>query len=226
MQRQQFDLPEVVLSLGGRARILLLGMAQRQTLDENIVGERANDYYVCISEAALQGTILRSCRITETPPCEPLQSAPINSAVSKPSSIERCGSEKGSPSTNSGSSAKALTRTGLRLQWMVTVNVQKHPQNRHHLLEKYGKQREPSLRIEHILLLRARRHGMVVEKYDNTPCVAVIEEYAQKKGIRVEDVHLALMDGESGRILPSDGVLGDFAEKRVLNLEDVSDCGN
>lgn len=61
-QRQQFDLPQPILSLGGQAKVLLLGMAQRQTLPESF-GETANHYHICISYASLVGTVLLSCHL-------------------------------------------------------------------------------------------------------------------------------------------------------------------
>ena len=64
-QRQQFDLPQPILSLGGRAKVLLLGMAQRQTLSDDM-GETANHYHICLSYVGLSGTVVLSCRVADT----------------------------------------------------------------------------------------------------------------------------------------------------------------
>eukprot|EP00752_Nemacystus_decipiens_P012539 g11107.t1 len=64
MTRQQFDLPQPIVSLGGRAKVVLLGMAQRQTLPPD-AGETANHYHVCISYVSLPGNVLLSCRLAE-----------------------------------------------------------------------------------------------------------------------------------------------------------------
>lgn len=62
LQHQMFELPQPVLSLGGRAKVFLLGMAQRQTLGEEM-GDTANHFHVCISHVALHGTRLHSCSL-------------------------------------------------------------------------------------------------------------------------------------------------------------------
>lgn len=54
-QPQRFELPKPIVTLGGKAKLLLLGMAQRQTLEKEEVGETANHYYVCLSYVALRG---------------------------------------------------------------------------------------------------------------------------------------------------------------------------
>lgn len=75
VQPQQFELPKPVVSLGGKAKLLLFGMAQRQTLGEH-AGDTANHYHCCLSHVALKGAKLPMYRL-ESPsisdPAAPLK---------------------------------------------------------------------------------------------------------------------------------------------------------
>lgn len=221
LQRQTFDLPQPILSLGGRAKILLLGMAQRQTLMEQ-AGETANHYYVCVSHAALQGTRLRSCRLAD-PAHNVLHRSVLSADIS---AMKIRGDEKEvAEESATGKPAEVAYRArgrgtrGMRLQWVVTVFVRKVIGPRP--AEDAG---EPNSAAKTQHVVGSLAQGMVVKKYDDTPCAELLEEYAHKRTQRVEDVRLTFTN-DSGRVLPRDGVVGDFAVEGRLELIDGLGAG-
>jgi hypothetical protein len=52
---QTFMLPFPLVSVGGVARIVLLGMHQRQTITSGMMDEAHDDYYICLSHAQIIG---------------------------------------------------------------------------------------------------------------------------------------------------------------------------
>lgn len=126
LQRQQFDLPQPILSLGGRAKVVLLGMAQRQTLPES-VGETANHYHICVSYASLMGTVLLSCRLADNATTRSLGDQG-NGSTSSDSETgggkgggEHAGCFAATEGSVQGGEAQAVEHKtqDLRLQWLV-----------------------------------------------------------------------------------------------------------
>lgn len=82
--------------------MVLLGMAQRQTLPES-VGETANHYHICISYASLMGTVLLSCRLDDSAVADADQ-----------------GNTGGSSEAGAGKGIRGEKKQrGLRLQWVI-----------------------------------------------------------------------------------------------------------
>lgn len=285
MQRQQFDLPQPTLSLGGVAKILLLGMAQRQTLGPE-AGEAANHYHICISYAALQGAVLQSCRLIDTAeelllaptapvggstPGSPTQDvSPGGGSGRAASTVPVAGSTSGGPTqgvspgggsgkeAGSGGSTQGVspgegsgkeagdhpgTRIGstsettrgvtqgggsrrarashpgmMRIRWAMTVRIAKC------LRPQYRALSEPSAGSDAEKIRVAVGQGMTMLKFDDTPCLEVMEEYSGKPGWqRAQGSRLKLMS-TSGAAFPGDAVLlRDFSDQGSLLLLDRSD---
>lgn len=215
MQRQQFDLPQQILSLGGHAKIVLVGMAQRQTLHPTM-GDTANHCHNCISFAALVGNVLLCSIADRTAECPPGQSCNNTAAaVSQMVTQERFVGNSG----RGGSLAQGVRTSGwvgnkqqprVRLRWMLDVLVhQVVPKDR----ETAGYNpyfRNPPLRVV---------------SYSDTPCLNFLERYGRRHAPdRAGAVQLLLAGDLEGRALPTaaDVVLGDFAAEGRLELLDTS----
>lgn len=263
VQRQQFDLPQPTLSFGGIVKIFLLGMAQRQTLGPE-AGETANHYHICISYAALQGAVLRSCRLVDTAE-EPLlaPTAPVGGSTSESplltgGGIRRAasilavgGPTSGDPtrdaSPRGGGAQAAGDRPGvrigsmsgatrddvqgggsrrargnpsgiMRIRWAMTVRIAKclRPQYRP-LSELPAGSNAEEIRV-------AVGQGMTMLKFDDTPCLEVMEEYSRKPGWQRARGSRLKLTSTSGAPFPGDAVLlKDFSDEGSLLLLDRSD---
>ena len=209
VQRQQFDLPQPVLSVGGQARILLLGMAQRQTMGPE-AGETANYYHICISYAALQGAVLQGCHLIDT--AEETLAAPSPAVDGSPSRATRDVAQVGG-----GRGRKGEKGPGLRVRCAMTVRVAicLPPQYRAKSERAAGWQAgEARVVLD---------QGLTMLKFGDTPCVEVVEEYLRKRGRqRGQGSRLKLMS-TSGRAFPGDALLlRDFSDEGSLLLLDRS----
>ncbi|CAM9782101.1 unnamed protein product [Ectocarpus fasciculatus] len=158
MKRQQFNLPHPIVSFGGRVRVRLLGMAQRQTLPESM-GDTANHYHTCISYAALCGSFLLSCSIADHPDGPASRSAKIPPV--RGGSVATIGTGRGGGGKGGGggedvdqgggatsTSKKTKTNDKLRMRWAVLVHV--YPANKPEnaaALDQSGEKKKPRSRF-------------------------------------------------------------------------------
>lgn len=218
MQRQQFDLPQPILSLGGRAKIVLVGMAQRQTLPPTM-GDTANHYHICISYAALIGSVLLCNLADRATDCPPSQSCSNTDATSVGNVAIQKGvavnsSARGGSLAQGGRTARGVgkeERPGVRLRWMLSVVV-------HHAVPKNRETAgyKPDFGDAPLNIM----------SYSDTPCLEFLELYGRHHARGgPKNVRLLLLAGDSeGRAFPADdgAVLGDFAAHGRLELVDLS----
>lgn len=226
MQRQQFDLPHPILTLGGRAKVVLLGMAQRQTLPET-VGETANHYHICISYASLVGTVLLSCRLANSAVARTFAGQEEDGSTS---SGEAEGAEgaggwsavTGSAVEGGGDWAQGAEKKqwGLRLRWVVEVFV--------HAADPADRSsRQTEGEGEGGAVCDPSRRWFKMRAFTDTPCLQFAKRYARrapKAPEDAEDAPLMLAADFGGGMLPVDeGVdLGTFAVEGRLDLVDTS----
>lgn len=207
VQRQQFDLPQPILSLGGRATIVLSGMAQRQTLHPTM-GETANHYHICISYAALVGNVLLCSiadRATDGPTSQSWSSTDATAVINKATQENFVG-KIGS----GGSLAEEVRPTrgvgkkqhpGVRLRWVLDVLVHRMAP------EKRGTTGDtPDF----------GNAPLKIMSYSDTPCLEFLERYGRHHAPnRAGDVQLLLAGDSGGRALTAaDGaVLGIFPRR-------------
>ena len=209
VQCQQFDLPQPTLSLGGRAKILLLGMAQRQTMGPE-AGETANHYYICISYAALRGAVLQSCRLIDT-------AQEILSVPSPGVGGSSCGTTLDVAQERGGRGREGGKHPDMRVRWAMTVRVAKclPPQYRAKS-ERHAGSKAEGIRI-------AVGQGMTMLKFDDTPCLEVVEEYSRRPGWQKAQASRPKLMTTSGRAFPGEAVLlRDFSDQGSLLLLDRS----
>lgn len=209
VQRQQFDLPQPTLSLGGRAKILLLGMAQRQTMGPE-VGETANHYHICISYAALQGAVLQSCHLIDTAQETLIAPSPaVNGSPLRPTRDVAPG--------GGGRGREGGKHPGMRIRWVMTVRVAKCLQTQHRAKsEGVASSIAKEVRV-------AVGRGVTMLKFDDTPCLEVVEEYSRRPGRQSSQGPRLELITTSGRAFPGDAVLlGEFSDEGSLLLLDRS----
>lgn len=222
MQRQQFDLPQPILSLGGRAKVVLLGMAQRQTLPET-VGETANHYHVCISYASLMGTVLLSCGLAKRAVISLADRRNDGSSsgtgggegVGGRSAVEG-GSIEGGESWVQVQTARKKQQD-LRLQWVVEVFV--YP------VDPMDRVSRQAGKGEGEAICDSPRHLFKIKAFSDTPCLQFVKLYAPLvKSKTAGDVRLMLASDSGGEALPvGEGVvLGSFAVEGRLDLVDAT----
>ena len=178
-------------------------MAQRQTLAEN-AGETANHYHICISYAALKGTILRACRLAGD--------AHVVARTRSHASVHEMGVEEclhireGTREPFQDILVREAHPSCVHLLWHVVVYVREAVPP---CLEGDGKRDEekPSFKPRWIML----------KEWHDTPFKKVLEAYARATSVRLDDVRLVMVDGPT-RVLPSDGVVGDYAVDGRLHL--------
>ncbi|CAM9424866.1 unnamed protein product [Scytosiphon promiscuus] len=250
MRHQQFELPRPILSLGGNARVILSGMAQRQTLPEH-AGETANHYHICISHVALVGAVLLSCSLAEGAPdrladrvtgdneAETVETTARETTIGVGVLTDRKGGDapvvvtKTAGPADSISTSKGLVqrhpRGVLRLRWTVIVYVQPlvAASASRGKRDVDGDAMDPSASDGSILKIK-------IKAFSDTLCSEFLERYAQFRLPRKQPedgrLKLLLASGPGGdRPLPtdagSDAVLGDFASDGELDLIDASLCG-
>ncbi|CAM9267246.1 unnamed protein product, partial [Hapterophycus canaliculatus] len=240
MKRQQFDLPRPILSLGGSARVVLSGMAQRQTLPASM-GETANHYHICISYVALAGAVLLSWSLADGEADGPtVQSCSDgDAAAAGETAIQGSIDFRGNPACRKGGdlqsavkkspareefSARTIMGTGgkhprgvLRLRWTVFVFV-------HAAVA-------PSVRRGKGDTDAVERLVVKIKASSDTLCADFLERYAQVRvpKQRPEDGRPVLLVSRGpggGRALPADigsgAVLADFASEGRLDVVDAS----
>ena len=57
----------------------------------------------------------------------------------------------------------------------------------------------------------------MLKEWGDSPCKKVLEAYARTTSVRLAHVRLILVDGPT-RVLPSDGIVGDYALDGKLHL--------
>ncbi|CBN78792.1 conserved unknown protein [Ectocarpus siliculosus] len=210
MKRQQFNLPRPIVSFGGRVRIRLLGMAQRQTLPES-VGATANHYHTCISYAALCGTFLLSCSIANHPDGPASRSAKIPPVATIGKGRGGGGGGGGGEDVDQGGGATSpinrieKNNDKLRMRWAVLVHV--YPANKSD--------------NEAALDNNGEKKPLKVKVFGDTPCLELLELYSKMYFPDEERARLVLAGGME---LPAeDGKLvGEFAVHGKLSLVDPS----
>lgn len=252
VQRQQFDLPQPILGLGGSARVVLSGMAQRQTLPAD-AGDTANHYYICISHAALTGVILRCGSLTRaktqgvTGQSRGEAGSPDATGAldSKVCSADHGGSA-GDHAGEAHSAAEGISAEGrtdgkievkegvqtppqgiLRLRWVVHVVVYPATLDPSPDWEK-GDVESGSGRS-----LACERSPTYLKTFSDILCAEFLAKYAELSKPRKNKGNglpvLLLATGPEGRALPSDAesgaVVGDFASEGRLDVVEASSDG-
>lgn len=209
MQRQQFDLPQPILSVGGQAKILLLGMAQRQTMGPE-AGETANHYHICISYAALQGSVLQACRLVDAVEETLVASGPA--VDGSPSRATRDVAQG-----RGGPEREGEKRPGMRIRCAMTVRVAIC------LPPQYRAKSKPSAGWKAGEARVVVGQGLTMLKFGDTPCVEVVEEYLRKRGRQRGQISRLKLMSTSGRAFPGDALLlRDFSDEGSLLLLDRS----
>lgn len=206
------------MSLGGRAKILLLGMAQRQTLGSE-AGETANHYHICISHAALVGAVLLSCQIAGADRESPRPRFGGAAATGGVSALVVGGRrELGVEASVARASIKrANIARNMRIRRVMVVNVQRRSELQRSGSNGQGNPRTSSLSLEREAMYRTDGRGY----FHDTPCLEVLEEYTRTQTRRrMKDVRLTLLH-DPEQEFRTDAALGEYAVNGRVDLVDV-----